>query len=138
MAFVFALIPIIVLIAFCSYAAPGTVDEPAITWNLYIAPTMSALTSALILLFLDRKFRGRDKKDEQIAKLLTEKDVAKEQAIIEWKTSVTKTLCDIKGKVEILGGALYDKVTWAHCAGQEKTILDKLEKFDERIRDAGK
>jgi phosphate/sulfate permease len=125
MAFVFALIPIIVLIAFCSYAAPGTVDEPAITWNLYIAPTMSALTAALILLFIDRRFKNRDRKDEQIARLLTEKDTAKEQAIIEWKTSVSKTLCEIKSDIKILGGALYDKVTWDHCKHE-------MEKFEAR------
>jgi arginyl-tRNA synthetase len=112
--------------------------EPVLTWNLFVTAFFIPLCLLLLWGAIKRQFKERDKKEEKISALLTEKEEAREAAILEWKNSVSKTLCDIKLKLDILGGALYDKVNWEHCAAQEKEIRTTLDKHDERIRMAGK
>jgi signal transduction histidine kinase len=103
-------------------------SEPIITWNLFLTAFLVPLGLLLLGMWINRQFKTRDEKDLEIKNLLNKKDDEKEKAIIEWKSSVTQTLCDIKTKVEILGGALYDKVTWEHCS-------DRMDKLDERLRE---
>jgi phosphate/sulfate permease len=134
MALVFSLIPVILLVGFYSYASPGTINEPAVTYNLYVAPVVTALTSALILFFVGRKFKTRDRKDEQIATLLAEKEQKKEEHIKERWNSFTATQCAIKSKLDEVSKDLTNKVDWTFCHDKEEEISRKIDRLDDRIR----
>lgn len=137
MAIMFAVIPIVLLIAFCSYASPGTVHDPYVTWNLYVAPTISALTAALILLFMDRKFKSQDKKDERIATLLAEKESRKESDIKEWRELYTRKIDCVKQTVDKIEEDMHSKVPYDFCHGKEREIKGELKEHDERLRKVG-
>jgi phosphate/sulfate permease len=134
MAFILSLIPFIVLVSFYAYAAPGTLNEPAITYNLYVAPVVTALTSALILFFVNRKFKGRDKREEQISKLLEEREHMKEEHIKERWDAFVKTQCAIKTKLDEVSKDLNNKVDWQFCHEKEEEIGKKIDRLDDRMR----
>jgi hypothetical protein len=127
-------VPFILLIAFYAYAAPGTINEPAVTYNLYVAPVVTALTSALILFFVSRKFTTMDEKDKEIKRLLEKKEIEKEAHIKERWDSFTATQCSIKTKLDEVSKDLNNKVDWSFCHEKEEEIERKIDRLDDHIR----
>jgi hypothetical protein len=117
--------------------AAGTVAEPFITWNLYVAPAISALSTALILLFVDRRFRSSDKKDDRIASLLAEKEERKEAHIKEWRDTYTKKIDCVKATVDEIREDMHQKVPFTICDEREGEIKQMLRDVEIRLR-AGK
>ena len=134
MALIFSLIPVMLLVGFYSYASPGTIEDPAVTYNLYVAPIVTALTSALILFFVSRKFTVMDEKDKEIKRLLEKKEVEKEAHIKERWDSFTATQCAIKSKLDEVSKDLNNKVDWTFCHDKEEEIERKIDRLDDHIR----
>lgn len=139
MAIVFSLIPIIVLFAVYAYAVPpsGTISEPVYTWGLYVAPAISALSTALILLFVDRRFKSSDKKDDRIASLLAEKEERKEAHSKEWREAYTKKIDCVKATVDEIREDMHHKVPFIVCDEREGEMKQTLKEIETRLR-AGK
>lgn len=136
MAIVLSLIPVLLLIAVYAYAGsePSHASEVVI---YYVAPVVSALTTALIIFFIDRKFKGRDAKDEQIAELLAEREKEKEEVIKEWRVNYSTTLCGVKKTVDEIKNEMHQRVHITDCHDREREIDSLLSKHDERLRAMG-
>lgn len=64
-----------------------TVQEPVVTWNLFLTaflvPISAALASMILGIFISYKLKKRDEKDAQIASLRDQLHDKKEKAVIE-------------------------------------------------------
>lgn len=111
-------------------AAAGTVAEPAVTWNLYVAPVITFLTGALILLYINRKFSASDRKDERIAELITEKEQKKDADLDTWRTLYVKKQDDMMNILKDVCASLKLKMDEKdhdeHCATAMGAMKDEL------------
>jgi hypothetical protein len=101
------------------------------TWNFFLTAVLVPLGLGLLWIAIKRQFTERDKKDEKIAALLTDKDDQKEKSIIEWKNNVTNKLCEIRVKLDDITEVMHDKVDWTHCNKE-------MDRHDDRIREIAK
>ncbi len=103
-----------------------TANEPVITWNLYTTPIVVAVSTGIILAFINRIFKKGDKKDLTIATLLAEreslkeihlaeKEVLKESKLQLWQQSYTNTQCGIKNALDRIEENLGKKVEKDDC-----------------------
>jgi len=115
-----------------------TAVEPVITWNLYITPVVVGVSTAVIMIFINRLFRRRDDREEEIKKLLAEKEILKEENINQWRKTYTDaqgaikdTQCIIKNSVDRIEIALTGKVDKSDCIRESKDQWDAINKLRE-------
>lgn len=120
-------------VAICA-ETPSHLDEPVLTWNLFLTAFLVPLSISLLYYGIRRLFAQRDQeqseKDTQIKKLLAEREAEKEEAIREWRTRLADTQCAIKKKVDTIAEDMHKKVDWTYCEAKEK-------KIEERLRELG-
>ena len=115
------------------FAAVGrevTVQEPVMTWNLFLTailvPLCSAITTAIIVGYFNRKMKKkeandikyrieREKKEDEINSLLRQLDNEKQNATFEWRKHHTDTLCKVKERVDDFYNAIDRKVDKHDC-----------------------
>lgn len=111
-------------------AAAGTVSEPLVTWNLYVAPVITFLTGALILLYINRKFSASDRKDERIAELITEKEQKKDADLDTWRALYVKKQDDMMNILKDVCASLKLKMDEKdhdeHCSAAMGAMKDEL------------
>ena len=127
--FVFA----IILAPWALWGERDTVDVAPVvtTWNMYITPVAVGVSTAVIMIFISRLFKRQDSNDEEIKKLLAEKETLKEQNIQQWRDTYTDTLCAIKNSVDRIETALNGKVDKEDCireSGNQWNAINKLRK----------
>lgn len=112
---------------FCVFGGKEiTTVEPVITWNLYVTPVVVGVSTALIMIFINRLFKRQDSKDVEIEKLLAEKEELKEQNIQQWRKTYTDTQCLIKNSVERIEDSLNGKVDKDDCIRQSEDQWDAI------------
>ena len=115
------------------FAAVGrevTVQEPVMTWNLFLTailvPFCSAITVGIIVGYVNRKMKKketddinyrmeREKKESEIHELLRQLDNEKLKATTEWRRHHTDTLCKVKERVDDFYEAMGRKVDKDDC-----------------------
>ncbi len=102
-------------------------NEPLVTWNLFLTPFVVALSTGLILVFVRSMFTQRDDKDKKIAELLAEKESALLVGVKEFRERVD-------GKLEEISEGLILRVDWDHCTDRRKEQDTESEKR-RRLRD---
>lgn len=101
-----------------------TVQEPVMTWNLFLTaflvPTCSALTVAVLVAYINWKHKKRDKRDEENDRLRRELEEEKMRNTIQWRQQHSDLLCRVKDKVENIYNGLDKKVDKDDC----KTMME--------------
>jgi hypothetical protein len=110
------------------------VTEPIVTWNLFLTTFLVPLCVAMLYGAIKRQFLLRDKKDEEISKLLEKRELEKEFHIRERWDQFTATQCSIKAKLDAMSKDLNNKVDWQFCHEKESDISRQIERIEDRIR----
>lgn len=113
--------------------AAGSIQQPLITWNLYVAPTISALSTAVILIFINRRFSSADKKDELIESLLAEKEQIKECAAKERWQRFDSTMCSVKTTVEGIKEDLSCRVSATDCNNKHDAVWEAINGIKDKV-----
>lgn len=116
-----------------AYADVGTMEEPAVTWNLFITPIVSAVMSGLVIMYIDRSFKRRDSADEKIAALLAEKEERVQVETREWHGDVKRCYEEMHRDIDDIKVSLRGKVDFSHCNAKEKDFAGELEKLEKRL-----
>ena len=103
-------------------------QEPLVTWNLYLTPLAVGLSTGVILFYITRLFRKQDVKDKKIEDLLAEAILLKEQNTLEWRKAYTITVGHIKATVERIEKELTDKVSKEDCVRDKDHIWAAIDK----------
>jgi hypothetical protein len=107
-------------------STPVVVQEPLITWNLFLTAIIVPIGLFILFFAIKRLFSARDKKDDEIKTLLDQRDLERQVAIKERYQSFSETLCRIKERVEEIAEAQTDRVTWNHCNDVHKEIREEF------------
>lgn len=102
--------------------------EPLITWNLFLTPIVTTVSTGLILFFIKNLFKQRDKKDEQIAELLSEKECAKQKDFDDFHSKTNKSF-------EYINNSLDEKVSMNNYTERKNTIDNKLDLLEKTLDD---
>lgn len=87
-----------------------SLTEPVITWNLFLTAVLVPSTMALGIWYIQhiitRHEKAKDAKkqedDEQVEKLLKEKEVLKANEVATWRKQICEKLDEVKDCVDIL------------------------------------
>jgi hypothetical protein len=95
--------------------AASILPEPIYwTWNFILTMILTFIIlpviATMIVNAIKRQFAERDKKDEEIKTLLTDREAEKEKHIKERWDSFTRTQCDIKKNLDTIGKAMVAKL----------------------------
>jgi hypothetical protein len=123
--------------------------EPLVTWNLYITPIAISISTGVIMLFVTRMFNMRDRKDEEIAKLIVKANEERETRIKEserwreenskqWRENVTTVQCKIKETLQRIENKLEHKVEKEDCIRESENKWDAIDKIRNAIGKNGK
>jgi hypothetical protein len=112
-------------------------SEPLVTWNLYVTPIVTAVSTGIILLVVSSLFQKRDKKDEKIAELLKEREEFRRAEMLEWRNRFSTTQCAIKERLEEVAVSLNEKVPWEHCAERRREEDAEMRAIEQRLRAGG-
>jgi len=111
--------------------------EPLVTYNLFIAPVITAIASALIVAFIKHKFEERDEKDCKIAELLKEAEDRRESHVNSELDKIHAKLCDLSTTIQGLRMETQDRVTRQDCHRKEsamnKRLTDHVDRYHTRI-----
>jgi hypothetical protein len=102
-------------------------NEPIITWNLFVVNLIVPLCLLILWGAIKRQFEKKDAKDKLIEEM-------KESAISEWRTRFSTTQCQIKEKLDSMSKDLNNKVDWQFCHEKESDISRQIERIEDRIR----
>ena len=124
-----------------------TVQEPVITWNLYMTPIVVGISTGVILLFIGRLFKKQDTKDKKIETLLektealkaehlAEKEALKELHLQEWQKTTSIIQCNIKQTVDRIEEVLQTKVEKSDCEKNSEYKWDAIKDLTKRMNNA--
>ncbi len=104
------------------FAAVGrevTVQEPVLTWNLFwttiLVPVCTAVSSAVIIGYINRKHKEREARYTEAAELRKEIEELKEKATKEWRENHTNIMCLVKTRLDGVVNGLDKKVDKEDC-----------------------
>ncbi|MFA5394410.1 MAG: hypothetical protein WC346_00140 [Methanogenium sp.] len=106
------------------------------SWSVYVAPFFSAVSTGIILIFVNRMFSKRDSKDEEIAKLSKEKEELKSLVIKQAQDALSNTLCQVKGTVDRIEKTMSDKVDKADCVRELKDQWEAINILRDRVKNS--
>ena len=111
--------------------------EPIVTYNLFLTAFLVPLSVSVSYFAIKRQFTERDKKDEQIAQLLAEREELKQKSISDWRELFSATQCAIKERLDEVVASLNDKVPWDHCVERRKARDIEMKEIEQRLRMGG-
>lgn len=118
------------------FAAVGrelTVQEPVMTWNLFLTawlvPFCSAVSSAVVIAYVSYKWRKRDQKDAKIEELKLKLEEEKEKATAEWRKNLTETMCRVKGTIDLIENSLGEKIDKEDCIRSKGDLWKEINRL---------
>lgn len=104
---------------FAAITREVSVQEPVMTWNLFLTiflvPICSALTTAAIVGHVNRKYKLQADHAEEVAVLLKRIEEEKLKALLAWQQEHATKICKVKEKVDGIYDELNVKVDKDEC-----------------------
>ena len=122
------------LTAVAAATQPNPIQEPLLTWNLFLTAFLVPLSLIILGSWMKRQFEKRDKNDERIASLLEEREARKDDVYRERWDGLQKTMCLVKEKVEDISEKMHERVPFSVCDEREREIHKRLDNHDGRLR----
>lgn len=118
---------------FAAVTREVTVQEPVVTWNLFLTAVLVPISVTLLGIFISYKMKKRDEKDDEIRLLKEELADEKEKAVEEWRKVHQNILCKVKASLDNIEESLGNKVDKGDCIRERGDVWEAVNKLREKM-----